>query len=727
MNRIVHPVILCGGSGTRLWPLSTPTTPKQFRALISDKNMISETAERVAVSYEPGVSFATPSVVGSLSHRALLLQTLPAARQILEPLRRNSAPAVAAACLAHGLEDLILILPADHSVRNVHAFHRAIVAAADAAARGAIATFGVRPTHAATDYGYIKIAGQSALNIAIAVERFVEKPSLTNAKAYIDAGTYFWNTGIFLFEARTMLAALATHAPNVLAGAKAAMDIPERRHVLLDQTAFEKIPDISIDSAVMEHADHVATVLVDMEWSDVGSYAALREFLVGENTENATIGPVVARNCAGSIVCSDGPIVTVSGVENLAVVATGSEVLIAPIDDTSAVKKLGAEAQKQRLTFGLPGALRVRTRDWLWNTFEVWSSRAWDSDNGGFVEQLTMDGEADRAADRRVHVQARQVFSFAKAIELRWPGAQKVHALVDQGIDYLDTIARHPEGGWVHMLKSDGSCVDDTRDLYDHAFLILAGATAYQVTGNATALRIADDAISFIDAVLKDDEHGGWFESRPPAVPRRANPHMHLLEAMMAYRLATGCTTALERAAEVVCLFECSFFKPANDIVAEYFDVDWRLQSPSAQAIWLPGHHYEWATLLYQYEQITGHDSGSWRRRLIARADDAGLDAHTGLCVNALRANASAMNTNKRLWHQLERFRASLLMSETTAAKDRESMLNLIFEHFLSRGPRGGWIDELDDDGNPLSKKVPASTLYHLVTSAGLIIPSVLG
>ncbi|MEO0607618.1 MAG: AGE family epimerase/isomerase [Pseudomonadota bacterium] len=713
MGQIVHPVILCGGAGTRLWPLSTPATPKQFLALTSDKSMITETADRFASSHEDAVSFGAPLVVGSAKHQALLADNLPNARQILEPFGRNSAPAVAAACLAYQPDDLILILSADHSIRNVPAFHRAIVTAANAAARGAIVTFGIKPTYAATGYGYIKAAGQAAPDTAIAVEQFVEKPPLADAEAYLKAGTYFWNAGIFLFKASSMLEALKAHAPDVLAGTEAAMGDGARETILLDADAFEQTPSISIDFAVMEHAKNVETVPVDMDWSDVGGYPALHELLADDPQGNAVTGRAVIRDSSGLYVRSDGPVISVSGVSNLAIVATGDDVMITPIDDANAVKALGKEVQQNRHTLGLSQDLIDQARDWLWTTFEVWSEKAWDPDLGGFVEQLSMEGEPDRAANRRVRVQARQVFSFAKAIEMGWPGADKARALVDKGIDYIDTKLRHPEGGWVHTIEPNGTPIDEKRDLYDHAFMILAGATAYQITGNETALKIADDAIAFIDSELKDHAHGGWFEAKPAVLPRRANPHMHLLEAMMAYHEATGCQKALERAAEVVRLFETKFFNPANDVMAEFFANDWSLETPEDQVNWEPGHHYEWATLLFQYEQITGHDSASWRRRLIKRADESGINPETGFAYNAVRADGHVVDSNSRLWHQLERFRTVTYERSFRYESFLTSMIANVFTTYLNAGPRGGWVDEVECSKLAQSFGIPASMLYH--------------
>lgn len=719
MSQIVHPVILCGGSGTRLWPLSTPEMPKQFKALTSDKTMIEETADRFATSADPTLTFSTPLVVGSVNHRHLLEQALPRSRKILEPFGRNSAPAVAAACLAYEPEDLILILPADHSIQDVPAFHSAIAMAAKVAEDGAIVTFGIEPTHPATGYGYIKAARADQLILPIAVEEFVEKPNATIAQSYLEDGSYYWNAGIFLFRADTMLKALEAHAPEVLFGTRAAMTDAEGTVRALDPEAFAQTPSISIDYAVMEKADNVQTVPVNMAWSDVGGYPALHDLLAESSADNHTHGPVLLQNAQGMYVRSEGPIVAANGVSNLIVVATKNEVLITPMDDAQAVKALGAEVQSRRHAIGLPQDLIDEVRNWIWIAFEVWSDKAWDAEQGGFVEQLSLAGEPDLEATRRVRVQARQIFSFAKAIELGWPGKDKALKLVDLGVDYLNTNLRHPDGGWVHTIARNGTPVDDCRDLYDHAFIILAGATAYRITGNKTALQMADDAISFIDAELKDHRNGGWFESIPAVLPRRANPHMHLLEAMLAYHEATGCQKALAKAAECVTLFESRFFNPANDVMAESFTNDWQVETSAEETIFEPGHHYEWATLLEQFEKVTGHDSESWRRRLIGRADNIGKSATTNLAINAVQADGTAVNPNSRLWHQLERFRARFVHAHATERPQLEEELRQIMALYLSAGPRGGWIDERDEQGEAISKFVPASMLYHLQTAFG--------
>ena len=713
----IHPVILCGGSGTRLWPLSTPRTPKQFLKLTSSRSMIEETAGRFQSTELPGLEFADLLVVGAKRHEALLDAQLPNVQMILEPMGRNSAPAVAAACIARSPDDLVLILPADHDIRDVKAFHEAIAIAADAAQDGAIVTFGIQPSHPATGYGYIKAGASTSEDGALDVEAFVEKPDLATAQSYLESGSYYWNAGIFLFKAGTMLDALDTFAPEVAAGTRQAMGAASASRTHLNPEAFAATPSISIDYAVMEKASNVKTVPVSMGWSDVGGYRALHELLTESDADNYTSGPVHVQNSTGLYVRSEGPTVSVNGISDLVIVATENEVMITPKDDDAAVKELGKVVQENRHSLGLSPELRTRARDWLWTAFDVWSENAWDPERGGFVEQLDMEGRPDRAANRRVRVQARQVFSFAKAIEMGWPGTDAARDLVDKGLDYIDQRLRHPDGGWVHVVDADAQTVDETRDLYDHAFIILAGAAAYKATGSALALRLADEAIAFIDAELKDHDHGGWFESLPHKLPRRSNPHMHLLEAFLTYFDATGDERALKCARESAALFESKFFDPVRNVMAEEFSNNWSLTRDPAHVLFEPGHHYEWATLLKALDRADNRDTLSWRRRLIKKADEVGLNARHGFAFNAVQADGTPKQSKSRLWHQLEMFRAYVLHPDVSSPSAIEHLFERIMEVYLEAGPKGGWFDEIDQTGKLTSTAVPASMLYHAITA----------
>ncbi|MEM9938857.1 MAG: AGE family epimerase/isomerase [Pseudomonadota bacterium] len=721
MTGTIFPTILCGGSGTRLWPLSTKRRPKQFLPLTTSKTMVHETADRFSGSNRDDLNFGRPLAIGSNRHAALLAESLPGARLILEPFGRNSAPAVAAACLAHQADDLVLILAADHDIKDVPAFHDAIASALPAAQDGAIVTFGITPTYPATGYGYIHAADPNGT--VSDVRAFVEKPPLETAEAYIADGSYFWNAGIFLFKVSTMLAELETRDPGLVDAVRASMPDPKADIVNLDPTAFIKATDISIDFAVMEHAENVKTVPVSMGWSDVGGYPALHELAAGCHSENVVSGPVFHEKSSGLLVRSEGPRVAVSGLKDITVIATPDVVMVSDSKDLNAVKRLGKEVIAKTDSLHISDAYKVRAKAFLWSAFETWSKSAWDETQSGFVEQLDMAGNPDRNALRRLRVQARQTYSFAKGISLGWPEADRAADLVDKGLNYLNTYGRHPGGGWVHHLNSDGSIANDTRDLYDHAFVILGGAAAYQATGSQMALDMALETLTHIQSNYADADHGGWFEGHPKTDQRRANPHMHMLEAMLELYAATKDEAHLALATEIVELFESRLFKPSHDALVEFFDLDWGLSTPVGQTIIEPGHHYEWAVLLAFHERLTGRDTGSWQRRLITRADQIGRDARTGFAWNALRADGSEItNDKRRLWPQLEMLRARQVHPQLAAPGAAERLIDAIEATYLTDMPVGTWLDQTDRDGAPISTAVPSSMLYHFITAYGPLI-----
>ncbi len=712
---IVKPVILCGGSGTRLWPLSTPQRPKQFQALTAAQTMIALTIERLSPSTATGLNIGQTMIVGSQRHEALLREQAPEAQLILEPFGRNSAPAVAAACLASAPDDLILILPADHHIERPKAFIQAIAIAQEAANTGSIVTFGIQPDHAATGYGYIESV--NAGGAIHPVLNFVEKPPQDIADAYFKSGDYFWNAGIFLFKASAMLEAFETHAPAILAAMRPLVSLNEDGICTLDPDAFAKVEDISIDYAIMEPEADIKVVPVDMGWSDVGGYPALWDMFAKSKEDCVTFGPVIAENSPRTFVRSEGPLVTLSGLEGLVVIAKPGLVMIAPRDDANAAKVLGAAAQKNPDAHAVLPETSERAHALLWAAFERWSSSAWDEEKGGFVESLKMDGEADLNSDRRVRVQARQVYSFARAISLGWPKADLARDFVSRGLNYLNTVCKHPEGGWMHRISASGAVVDASRDLYDHAFVMMAGAAAFEATRDQAALEMSETALAFIDEHLADAVHGGYKEGIPAAELRRANPHMHLLEAFLAMYQATGTADYLNRATQIVSLFERHFFDPDTNILREYFKDDWRSAEGNKGRLFEPGHHYEWATLLALHDRLTGRDTLSWRRRLIATADRFGRDKESGFAHNSALPDGDILDDKRRIWHQLEMFRARVLHPETATPGDADHVLENIQKTYFDRMPSGTWIDETDATGQVTSTAIPASILYHLVTA----------
>jgi mannose-1-phosphate guanylyltransferase/mannose-6-phosphate isomerase len=350
MPPLVQPIILSGGSGTRLWPLSRELYPKQFLALAGDLTLFQQTALRAA---RPG--YAAPIVICNQEHRFTVadqLQAISVAPQaiVLEPLGRNTAPAAAiAALIAESLgQPRLLIMPSDHIIADPEAFSDAVGRARAAAAGGAIVTFGVQPTRPETGYGYIrKGAPWNAADGCFHVERFVEKPSADKAAAYAASGEYLWNSGIFLFDAPVFLTELQRFHPDLVdtcrqAVAGAVRDLDFTR---LSEASFAAAPSISIDHAVMERTANAAVVPVSMTWSDLGSWSALWDQGPQDDARNVLIGNVVTRESTGSLVHSKDRLTVLVGVEDTVVVVTDDAVLVADRNRSQDVK-IVAEALK---------------------------------------------------------------------------------------------------------------------------------------------------------------------------------------------------------------------------------------------------------------------------------------------------------------------------------------------------------------------------------------------
>ncbi len=341
----ILPVILSGGSGTRLWPLSREGYPKQFWPLLSGRPMLEETAARAQ-----GPGFAPPLVVCNEAHRFLVAEQLrpfPGARILLEPKPRNSAPAIAAAALLAAEADpatVLWLLAADHAVAEVPALHAALERAAAAAARaGRIVTFGMTPNAPETGYGYIESGPELAEAPGVrAVARFVEKPDAATAARWLAGGRHLWNSGMFVATAATLLAELERLAPELLAAVRQAVAGATRDldFIRLEPRVFEAAPSISIDYAVMEKTERAAVVPASLGWSDIGSWAALWEARAKDAAGNVAEGPVELLDASGCYVRSEGILTGVVGLKDVVVVVTDDAVLAIPRGRAQEVKAL---------------------------------------------------------------------------------------------------------------------------------------------------------------------------------------------------------------------------------------------------------------------------------------------------------------------------------------------------------------------------------------------------
>jgi mannose-1-phosphate guanylyltransferase/mannose-6-phosphate isomerase len=345
-SNLLVPVVLSGGTGTRLWPVSRESFPKQLWPLVSERSLMQETALRAT-----GQGFAKPVVVCNEGHRFLIAEQLrtagiKGARIVLEPVGRNSAPAIAAAALlvAEGDPDAVLwLMAADAAITRPEAMHAALAAAHEAARRGQFVTFGMKPARAETGYGYIEVGAALAdAPGAYRVAQFVEKPDAATAAALTADGRHLWNSGMFVFSARTLLEELEKFAPQVLDAVRRAVSArrTDLDFIRLDPAAFEACPSISLDYAVAERTTRAAVVPADLGWSDVGSWHALWELGAKDGDGNVAVGDVVLEGAEGCYARSDGMLTAVVGLKDAVVVTTDDAVLAMHRDCAQDVKKV---------------------------------------------------------------------------------------------------------------------------------------------------------------------------------------------------------------------------------------------------------------------------------------------------------------------------------------------------------------------------------------------------
>ncbi|MDZ4390652.1 MAG: AGE family epimerase/isomerase [Gemmatimonadales bacterium] len=709
----IYPVILCGGSGTRLWPASRPARPKQFIDLISNLSLFQETVRRVAPLADGGRIV----VVAGRDHRGYIEAQLAAlgveGELILEPVGRDSAPAMAAAALWIERVDpdgTAVFVASDHYIPDALGFQEAVIEAVAAAAHGRIVTMGMVPTSPSSAYGYIQPRNPGLSQ----VRRFVEKPDRTDAERYLAEG-YLWNSGNFVSQVRTLLAELKAFAPDVVATVQSAL--PERGsgHVHVLGPTFTSAPKISIDYAVMEKSDRIWVLPAAFEWSDLGAWDAVAA------TGRGARGVWVGHASDGCLVrAAPGMVVATAGVSNLAIIAEPDSVLVCDMSRAQDVKILVEELGRRQALSSSDTApslddLSDQLGRWLKLTaLPLWATLGVDA-GGAFTEAL--DDEGEQVGDfRRARVQARQAYVYSLASTWEW--GEGYAALVERGLARFEVTNRREDGLYRTQVTPAGMVLDETASLYDQAFVLLATATAVEAGLDLERCRrTAADIHAALQGLILPQ--GGW---REPAGPEfQANAHMHLLEAALAWEALEPDGPWAGMADTVVGLARAHFVDDRDGFLREFFGADWRPAEGHAGQLVEPGHQFEWAWLLTRWGRLRGDPWALEAARRLFAVGERGLDAARGVAIDELDETLQPRSSRARLWPQTEWLKAALILAEEAEGEERERLIDSAGAAFRGLwrylAPTGLWHDKLGPDGMFETEPAPASSLYHIVAA----------
>ncbi|MDQ3125033.1 MAG: AGE family epimerase/isomerase, partial [Pseudomonadota bacterium] len=635
---------------------------------------------------------------------------------LLEPQARDSAPAMAAAAAwidAQGTDGIAAVMASDHHIPDSMAFQEAVLHAAHAASGGKIVTLGVRPTEASSAYGYIRPAGAGLADVA----EFQEKPDPATARAYVEGG-YLWNSGNFIVSARGLLSELKRYAPGVEAAARAA--VPDSAHVggvVTLSNAFLEAPRISIDYAVMEKTDRASVLPVDFRWSDLGAWDAIAA------TGSGAAGIAVLDDAEGCLVrAAEGMVVVAAGVTNLAIIAESDAVLVCDLSRAQDVKRLVGRLKAEapaRMDFPVvrPEGLEEgaeRFSRWLkLNALPIWSTLG-VADDGSFEELLSLTGRKV-GATRRARVQMRQVYVYCRAGSLGWDGQWKRTA--HEGLAaFLATYSRD-DGLYRTLVSSDGEVLDDTAMLYDQAFVLFALAAVHaaglDADAEVRAVALRNKLVALWPAT------GGLRESGE--IPFQSNPHMHLLEACLAWSDAGGDPAWREMANRIVALTLDHFIDSSGGFLREFFKDDWAPAQGALGRLVEPGHQFEWAWLLERFARMTGRADVSDAARRLYAAGVRGIDSRRQVAVDGLEDDFSVRSDRARLWPQTEWLKASLIFAEAAEGDERAGFLDAAAEALRAvwtyLEPSGLWRDKLLRDGGFVDEPASASSFYHIMTA----------
>ncbi|WP_421729260.1 AGE family epimerase/isomerase [Brevundimonas sp.] len=714
-----YPVIMCGGAGTRLWPASRPSRPKQFINLAGNRSLFQDTVDRVAGLAAGGGSLV---VIGGVAHGETIADQLAQigieAQVLLEPQPRDSAAAMAAASAWVARidpEGVIAFVASDHYIPDATAFRRAVVEAAMDARNGRIVTLGVKPTEPSSAYGYIKPAGDHLS----AVESFHEKPDAQTAAELMASG-YLWNSGNFIVCASTMICELEAYAPEVLDAALRALPplgaSPSTR--TLDES-FLAAPKISIDYAVMERTRKASVLPVDFAWSDLGAWDAVA--VSGEGSTGIRILEDAERVLTRA---PDGVLVAAIGVSDIAIVVEQDAVLVCNLDRSQELKGLVDRVRAispQHLDFRVepPEGLVEGARgfaEWLrLRALPLWSSVGLGAD-GGFRESLTLLGKPT-TSPRRARVQTRQIFVYAKAGELGWQGPWPI--IVQSALKRLSASYLRPDGASRARLSADWSVLDDEPSVYDQAFVLFALAAA-QRSGSHEDETFEKRAADLRDLIVAQAlPNGAMLEAGDH--PQQSNAHMHMLEAALAWSEISEDPAWIDLANRIVTLALDRFIDAEGGFLREFFTPDWAPAEGDDGRIVEPGHQFEWAWLLERYGRRQEDPRSLAAARALYAAGRKGVMHRPLVAIDAMADDLKPRIRRARLWPQTEWLKASLILAETAPEEERAALLedaaSALRAAKLYLLDDGLWRDTRLPTGEFIDGPAPASSFYHLIAA----------
>ena len=358
-----------------------------------------------------------------------------------------------------------------------------------------------------------------------------------------------------------------------------------------------------------------------------------------------------------------------------------------------------------------------QVKDWIFNlALPYWAKNSVDYKFGGVHEALDYAGKPVDLGKKRLRVLARQIYCYAEAQMMGWDG--NYEEVLDHCVNTLINTGWHDDGGFIHLYNLDGTIQDDTRDAYDQCFVLLGFAALWKAQKNPLAKEWGEKTLQFMDRQFADEKNGGYFETPGGSDIRRANPHMHFFEAMLAWYEATGEEDYLDRAKKIIDLFKTKFFDHENWRLHEMFDANWVPSDNDINKV-EPGHHYEWVWLLLKYVTLSGDDSvKDYARKLYATAIAFGHYPKTDSVALRMHFDGSELSSTGRMWCQTEGLKAALALKEHGMTVDgnlASRMLDQIYNRYLNTPQPGGWYDATDSEGRVVSTDMPTSTFYHVL------------